>query len=194
VKRNGDPAPPDGEPLIRGEDPGSQEPADARHWVRIYAELISFQEGLLGRAQDLVAAGAGTSGWRAARLAEIARLSERLAFWRTRYLELAGIDYDQGSRILVHGGNQVTLSKREAQLLEHFLAHPGSYFSSRALAGRAWRNPGLADEQVRTYIGRLRRKLESLDLPAELKHQPHAGYAMVSEWPALNPEAAARAG
>jgi DNA-binding response OmpR family regulator len=105
-------------------------------------------------------------------------LRDRLEEWRARHLELAGIDFDPYGRLLTVGGRSSHLTRREAQLLDWLLDHPGQYFSSDALIQGAWEDSRLAPEQVRTYIVRLRRKLHELRAPASLVNRAHHGYAL----------------
>ncbi|MGH7904936.1 MAG: winged helix-turn-helix domain-containing protein [Candidatus Dormibacteraceae bacterium] len=109
---------------------------------------------------------------------EKARFEERLQFWRRRHRELQGIDFRPGDRTLRHDGASVTLSRREAELFSVLLDHPGHTISARELVWRAWREPGLSAEQLRTYVVRLRRKLEELGTPCRLVTRPRKGYAL----------------
>jgi DNA-binding response OmpR family regulator len=67
---------------------------------------------------------------------------------------------------------------REAQILELFLQHPNSSFTSRDLVEQAWGEEGLSDEQVRTYVVRLRHKLRDLGVPGELRSVARQGYVL----------------
>lgn len=148
--------------LLTGEDPETAKPEDAARWVRIYSELVAANEDHRGG-----------HGERAVGL-----LRERLEWWRQRHLELAGLEFDPYARVLTAGGRTQHLTRREAQLLDWLLENPGKFFTSRTLIERAWQDPKLASEQVRTYVVRLRRKLEEINAPARLVTRARHGYAL----------------
>lgn len=154
-------------PLVEGEDLSTPHAADARHWVAIYGELVSF-----GEAQQSRAAATETHRRRTE------RFRSRLEFWRRRHWELVGLDLDLPGLRIHHGDSEVRLTKREAQLLHFLLTHPGRHFTARALTALAWQDSKLASEQVRTYVVRLRRKLRELDAPCRLVSASKRGYAL----------------
>lgn len=160
----------DGElPLIVGEDLATERPGEAARWVRIYAELVGMQEDRL----------AHSSGREAAELEMVLdQVRARLDDWRQRHLALAGMDFDPYARILTIGGRSLHLTRREAQLLDFMLERPGQFFTSEVLIREAWEDERLAPEQVRTYIVRLRRKLDESRAPARLANKPRLGYAL----------------
>lgn len=68
----------DDQDLLEGEDPGSSDPADAQHWVRVYRELLSEMRTVNP-----------TSATHAATLAGRIRLFEsRLASWEATHRRL----------------------------------------------------------------------------------------------------------
>lgn len=165
--------------LLSEEDPATPHVEDARRWIDIYARLIEFKQHLLNRvrAQPRDSHDAIEMD---ALLAEVQlnRLRSRLAFWQLRHRELAPLDIDERRGIVRLDGHSVHLTRREAQLLEFLLGHPGRYFDSITLAAEAWKDPNLAAEQVRTYVVRLRRKLSDAEVPCELKSERRRGYAL----------------
>ena len=78
-----------------------------------------------------------------------------------------------------HGERTVRTSLRERQLLNALLGHPGRTLTARALLTQAWHSPYLTEEQLRTYVVRLRRKLEHLGAPCTLVNRRGHGYALV---------------
>ncbi|TMD09586.1 MAG: helix-turn-helix domain-containing protein [Chloroflexi bacterium] len=161
--------------LIPGEDPATGYPADARRWVTVYEELSTINSGFLDRAREQ-----GAPIDEINRLeAEVTRVGERLRFWHARHWELVGVELDVNAGILGHNGRAVALTPREAQLFGFLLAHPNRFFATTTLPSRAWGNPNLAQEQVRTYVGRLRGRLEAAQVPCRLVSQPRQGYALV---------------
>ena len=171
--------------LIDGEDPSTMRPGDARRWIEIYTRLIEFKDELLQRMHLQHPSGNGAAGPLAADeqvvLGEVARLRERLRFWQQRHAELAPVDLDDHLGIITSSGDAVPLTKREAQLLRFLLAHPGRFFDTRTLATRAWQDPTLASEQVRTYVVRLRRRLLEAQVACDIRSERRRGYALIFE-------------
>jgi DNA-binding winged helix-turn-helix (wHTH) protein len=147
--------------LLTGEDLDTNRPQEAARWVRIYSELLALNEER------------GDAGRRVLEL-----LRGRLEEWRRRHLELAGLEFDPYARILTVAGRALHLTRREAQLMDWLLDHPGQFFTSEALIQEAWEDARLAPEQVRTYVVRLRRKLEEARAPARLVNRARLGYAL----------------
>ena len=156
-------------PQIVGEDLATERAAEAARWVRIYAELVALHEDRLAEAR----------GPAAAELEVVLdQVRSRLDEWRQRHLALAGMDFDPYARLLNVAGRVIPLTRREAQLLDFMLERPGQFFTSEVLIRDAWEDQRLAPEQVRTYIVRLRRKLEESQAPARLANKPRLGYAL----------------
>jgi DNA-binding response OmpR family regulator len=175
-------------PLIEGEDPGTMRAADARRWIEIYSRLIEFKDELLERVRANTSDhGNGTGGGGDLQadeqvvLAEMARLRVRLAFWQRRHSQLAPVDLDDRLGIISTTGDVVPLTRREEQLLRFLLQNPGRYFDTRTLAAKAWSDPSLASEQVRTYVVRLRRRLHEAQVACDIHSERRRGYALVFE-------------
>ena len=170
--------------LIPGELPTSDDPEDARQWVTIYRELVSFSERMLKRMRSDSSNGDPASNaasdadqrWMEA---HFHRLQSRLEFWEHRFWELAGLDLDIRRRILSHGGQRVRLTRRETELLGFLAQRPGQFYQAPQLISLAWGAPELSAEQLRTYIVRLRRHLASTSVPARLVSEPRRGYGLV---------------
>lgn len=170
--------------LIPGEMPNSDDPEDARQWVTIYRELVTFAERSLNRlrsdAQDGNAIVVGPSDadqrWMETHLV---RLRSRLEFWEQRFWELAGLDLDIRRRTLTHGRQRLRLTRRETELLAFLAQRPGQFYAAAQLVNQAWHAPDLSEEQLRTYIVRLRRHLSTAKVPARLVSEPRRGYGLV---------------
>jgi DNA-binding response OmpR family regulator len=171
-------------PLIDGEDPGTMRAADARRWIEIYSRLIEFKDELLERVRAKTGDGSrGNQGELQADeqvvLIELARLRGRLTFWQRRHGELAPVDLDDRLGIVSPTGGVVPLTRREDQLIRFLLQNPGRYFDTRTLAAKAWNDPSLASEQVRTYVVRLRRRLQEAQVSCDIHSERRRGYALV---------------
>lgn len=170
--------------LIPGELPTSDDPEDARQWVTIYRELVSFADRTLKRLrQDATKDGTTPNGssdaderWMETHLR---RLQSRLEFWEQRFWELAGLDLDIRRRVLSHGGQRLRLTRRESELLAFLAQRPGQFYSAPQLVSLAWGAPALSAEQLRTYVVRLRRHLAATRVPARLVSEPRRGYGLV---------------
>lgn len=169
--------------LIPGELPGSDDPEDARQWVTIYRELVSFAERALKRMRNEALAGELVGGpsdadqrWMEDHLR---RLQSRLDFWEHRFWQLAGLDLDISRRVLSHGGHRLRLTRRETELLAFLAQRPGQFYQAPQLVSLAWGAPELSAEQLRTYVVRLRRHLASTRVPARLVSEPRRGYGLV---------------
>jgi len=170
--------------LIQGEVPDTHDLDDARQWVTIYRELVTFAERTLNRLRR-EASGGQTDTSRASDADErwmeghVRRLQSRLDFWERRLWELAGLDLDVRRRVLSYAGTRLTLTRREAELLAYLARRPGQFFAAAQLVTLAWGAPDLSAEQLRTYVVRLRRHLAASGVPARLVSEPRRGYGLV---------------
>ena len=164
------------ERMIDGEQWASPRQDDARHWLSVYDELIALHQHMLKQVE------AGPAQVAAERRPVIeqslSRLHRRREYWRGWWLQVTGLEYHPETRLLRFGGRGMKLTGREAQLLELFLHHPNRTFSSRDVLEQAWRDEELSEEQVRTYVVRLRQKLHGLGVPGELRSVARQGYAL----------------
>jgi DNA-binding response OmpR family regulator len=170
--------------LIPGEMPDSDDPEDARQWVTIYRELVAFAERSLIRLRNEVANGHRLGSNRSDAdvrwmEAHLGRLRARLEFWEERLWRLAGLDFDIRRRLLSHGGHRLRLTRRETELLAFLAQRPGQFYAASQLVNQAWHAPELSEEQLRTYIVRLRRHLAAAQVPARLVSEPRRGYGLV---------------
>ena len=169
---------------LEGEDITTNRWEDARHWMSIYSDLLEFKRGILGRMQrDL--SGLHPTAQKAAAVdlqiieGQMHGYQERLDLWFARIWELQGLQLDPEDRMVRHRGRDVTLTKREFQLLHFLLEHPHRYFTTNQILGQAWADPALFPEEVRNYVGRLRKILRDLDIPVDLVNKPGRGYSLV---------------
>jgi hypothetical protein len=76
--------------LLPGEDEGSVHPDDARHWTKVYAELVEFKRSLLTVAEVRLVTMEGAARAEVEEtdlkvlLAEAERLERRLRYWEAR--------------------------------------------------------------------------------------------------------------
>ena len=153
--------------LIEGEDPRTEDVIDARHWQDVYRKLIEFTLRSVPeppQSEPML-------------VERLQRYRGRLHFWSERVWELEDISIDQVNRTVGNWSGSIALTGREFQILKLLLDCPGRTFSARRLLLEAWHDATLPEEAVRSYIARLRRKLERIDL-AIIVTNPSGGYRL----------------
>jgi hypothetical protein len=169
---------------LEGENIGTTRWEDARHWMSIYADLLEFKRGILGRVRrDMVTLSPPAQKAASTDLEIIETQMEgyqlRLDLWYSRLWELQGLWLEPAGRMVRHQGREVALTKREFQLLQFLLDHPHRYFTTSQILGQAWADPALFPEEVRNYVRRLRKILADLAIPVDLVNRPGRGYSLV---------------
>ena len=92
--------------LLEGEDPKSLVPKDARHWIAVYREMITFKDDLLARIRAQlsslpVSARQDVLDNDVALIEEqLRRYQRRLEYWFARQWELEGLQIDYENRII----------------------------------------------------------------------------------------------
>jgi DNA-binding response OmpR family regulator len=157
---------------LPGEDLNTSALPEVAGWIAIYEEMTTVLRSVIARANGSIEA-RGLSrdlGW----------LEERLARWRDRHAELAGVVIDRKEHTLTYAGKSLRLTRREADLLDFLLHHPRRPFTSKQLATLAWQNSRLSDAQVRTYIMRLRTRLREVGLEKVITVVRNRGYGIAA--------------
>ena len=173
--------------LLEGEDPATIYRQDARHWIAVYRQMISFKDELLGRmraqADTLPAAGRRDVMKNDVAVIELqlTRYQRRMEFWFDRQWELEGLSVDENERTIAYRERSIHLTRREYQLFSKLADGSPAYTSATKLLAEAWHDTRLPEETVRTYIVRLRRKLAALGAPAKITNRPRRGYSLVFE-------------
>ena len=168
---------------IEGEDIETTHWEDAHHWMSIYLDLLEFKRGILDRIRrDVARLPPAARIMAAADLTFIESQMEgyqnRFTLWYRRVLELKGLWLDTKGRVVRYGDGEATLSLREFQLLQFLLDHPHRFFTVSQILRQAWAAPDLYPEEVRSYVLRIRKVLEALDLPCDVVNRPGRGYAL----------------
>ncbi|MDQ2942663.1 MAG: winged helix-turn-helix domain-containing protein [Candidatus Dormibacteraeota bacterium] len=169
---------------LEGEDIGTTRWEDARHWMSIYADLLEFKRGILARVRrDMTTLSPPAQKAASVDLeiieSQMDGYQERLDLWYRRLWELQGLWLDPAGRMVRHKGTEISLTKREFQLLQFLLDHPHRYFTTTQILGQAWADPALFPEEVRNYVRRLRKILIDLGIPVDLVNKPGRGYSLV---------------
>ena len=169
--------------LMQGEDPSTADPRDARTWINIYTQLIAFKHRLLQQVEDeLERMPRRLQPVVREDLAiiqeQLERYERRLEYWYKTHVALEGVMIDDEERRVTRRGATATLTRREFELFEVLLARPDQYLSARQLVMVAWGDTALSDEELRTYIGTLRRKLDEIKL-GSIENRRGRGYSLV---------------
>lgn len=155
---------------LPGEDLNTSALPEVAGWISIYEELALVLRSVISRADGNPDA------------VELKRnllwIDQRLAAWRDRHAELAGVVIDPKNHTLTYAGISLRLTRREADLLDFLLRHPRRPFTSKQLATLAWQNSRLSDAQVRTYIMRLRTRLQEVGLGHVITVERNRGYGI----------------
>jgi DNA-binding response OmpR family regulator len=153
---------------LPGEDHTTQALPEVASWIAIYEELSSVLRMVLSRIDG----GGDAEAFRR----NLSFVDDRLTLWRDRHETLAGVTIDRKDHSLTFGGRYLKLTRREGDLLDFLIRHPGRHFTTRQLTVLAWQNSRLSDAQVRTYMMRLRRRLREVGLDSLITIVRNRGY------------------
>jgi DNA-binding response OmpR family regulator len=157
---------------LPGEDLSTSALPEVAGWIAIYEEMASVLRSVIARADGTDHADALQEN--------LVWVENRLATWRDKHAELAGVVIDRKEHTLTYGGKSLHLTRREADLLDFLLRHPKRPFTSKQLATLAWQNSRLSDAQVRTYIMRLRNRLREVGLGEVITVARNQGYGVTA--------------
>lgn len=157
---------------LPGEDLSTSALPEVAGWISIYEEMATVLRSVISRAD-------GTPDADDLRR-HLEWIENRLATWRDRHAELAGVVIDRKDHTLTYAGKSLRLTRREADLLDFLLRHPKRPFTSKQLATLAWQNSRLSDAQVRTYIMRLRQRLRDVGLEEVITVVRNRGYGITA--------------
>jgi DNA-binding response OmpR family regulator len=93
-------------------------------------------------------------------------------------VEIRGMVLDGTSRRLAFAGGEASLTRQEWSLLTILVSHPNRFLGAREIVRLGWRAGEHGPEQLRTYVRRLRLKLEPMSLPCRLVSQHGQGYCL----------------
>ncbi len=168
---------------LDGEHIGTTDWEDARHWMSIYGDLVEFKRGILERIKrDLsslppVAQKAAAEDLRIIE-DQMRGYQQRLELWTRRLWTLNGLWLDPEKRMVRYKGGEATLTGREFQLLRLLVDHPYRYFTVTQVLEQAWAEPTLFPEEVRNYVGRVRKVMAALGVPCNIVNRPGRGYSL----------------
>jgi DNA-binding response OmpR family regulator len=99
-------------------------------------------------------------------------------------IELGKLVFDAGNRRVTGDEGTASLTKREWQLLSFFLTSPNQFFAAPEVVSQAW-GPEASEEQLRSYMTRLRHKLSPFKPYCALVTEKGKGYCLVVEQPVV---------
>jgi DNA-binding winged helix-turn-helix (wHTH) protein len=149
------------------------------HWADLYQDLAALERSILDRRLR-GAGGDGVADDDANLLrASIRQLEERRRYWREQAWLAQGMVVDRASRTVTFRGRTAALTKRELGLLGVLLEATDRPMPPRQLIHLAWGNADLREEQLRTYVSRLRRRFAEIEMPASIVVRKGRGYTLV---------------
>jgi DNA-binding response OmpR family regulator len=171
--------------LLEGENPSTKFKQDARHWIAVYRQMITFKQHLLARMRTQVRTLAPAARRDVVENdvsileVQLGRYQRRIEFWYARQWELEGLSIDEAARTIGYRDRSIHLTKREYQLFGRLADRSPGYTTAEQLLSEAWHDSGLPQETMRTYIVRLRRKLADLRAPVQIANRSRFGYSLV---------------
>ena len=112
--------------------------------------------------------------------ARIRALLRRPSAFSGTVLRVGPIVMDTATYKVSRVDEQIQLLPKEFALLEFFMRHPNQAFSAEALLDRVWTSDSEASpETIRTYIKRLRKKIDEEGKPSLLGTVHGVGYKLV---------------
>lgn len=95
-------------------------------------------------------------------------------------LKIGNLVLDAAAFRVMRDGDEVPMARKEFALLEFFMRHPNQVFSPEALIDRVWSNDSDASPDViRSYIKKLRKKIDSADEDSLIRNVQGVGYKFV---------------
>ena len=112
-------------------------------------------------------------------LARVRAMLRRRESYMPDVLRVGNVELDPSRFMLLVGGESVSLSRLEYQLMELFMRNPGLTFPAEALLERVWGcNSDAEVGSVWVYISYLRKKLTTLGANVELRSRRGLGYSL----------------
>lgn len=110
--------------------------------------------------------------------ARLKALQRRPPLRSAHILEYADLKYNLDDHTL----NQLTLTAKEAELVEMLLRYPEQVQSKEQLLARVWGNEAnVSDNYVEVYVSYLRKKLKELHSTVKIKTIRNLGYKLTSK-------------
>ena len=92
--------------------------------------------------------------------------------------EIAGMQVSGRERTLSYMGHEESFTRQGWDLLTILIDHPNRFLTVHEVLRFGWRAGAYGPETVRIHIGRLRRKMEPMNLPCMLVTRRGHGYCL----------------
>lgn len=113
-------------------------------------------------------------------MARIRSVMRRFSHNSSPLLKFGDLEFSEKETKLIHNGNVLTLSEREADLLAYFFRHPNQMLSRWQIIGNVWgADTDITDGNLDNYIYLLRKKLAKLDTNVQIATIHRQGYSLV---------------
>jgi DNA-binding response OmpR family regulator len=110
--------------------------------------------------------------------ARVMALMRRDRKHKGRIIRIADLEVDIGARRVRRGGQDISLTPREYDLLEALVTHEGQILSREWIQERVWMDPDSFSNTVEVHIGVLRKKVDA-GREVKLIHTAHRqGYVL----------------
>lgn len=111
--------------------------------------------------------------------ARVRALLRRPSAFSGSVLKVGNLELEPNSFRVTRNGEEISLLPKEFALLEFLMRHPNQVFSAEAILDRVWASESEASpETIRTYIKRLRKKLDVEGKPSMLATVHGVGYKL----------------
>ncbi len=111
--------------------------------------------------------------------ARVRALVRRSAAVPANTLKVRDLELDPVKHMVTRAGTAIQLMPREFALLEFLMRHPDVVFSGESLVRRVWHSDSeVTADAVRTYIMRLRQKIDRQDDRSMIETIPRIGYRL----------------
>jgi two-component system response regulator MprA len=115
-------------------------------------------------------------------LARVRALSRRQRGPQVRVLQAGNLSMDSAARQIMVGGDVLPTTRREYELLELFLRHPGQVLSKEQIHDAVWGDGQTVDSGlVEVYAGKVRRKLTAASADVIIETCRGIGYRLISD-------------
>jgi DNA-binding response OmpR family regulator len=101
---------------------------------------------------------------------------------------IRGMLLDGSGRKLAYRDTEVSFTRQEWDLLAILFSHPDRFLGAQDILRLGWSAGEHAAEQLRTYVHRVRQKLDPLGLPCQLLSRHGQGYCLLFAWSPSRPD------
>jgi two-component system, OmpR family, response regulator len=112
--------------------------------------------------------------------ARIRAVMRRTAGATTNVLKFGDLTLDPAQHVVEKSGKEIDLMPKEFMLLEFFIRHPDTVFTSESLIERVWPTDSeVSSELIRKYVSRIRSRIDTAGDQSYIKTVHGVGYRFV---------------